>query len=750
MMKCGKELREAMDALAEASKPDAALIDRIGIVSDTIYSNIDSRITLELVESDDAETIRKDIMELAADLDTVRASPVSKKLEARWEQMRSMHLEKVVKEIAEIVKGTSEVSKLLEALQEIVAKLDALLAGSVTPEIAKRTLVQANGFASAKFLKGFPGLLQKEGPTCLASARDLVAKFDERCTKLAAAAAEESSWQLQLPEVEKLIQQVGLHMVKVQLQQSGAEFAQENFDAAYNAFAALHRWWPLCQGGDLPAELLDGFSKVAELATERVTAASGKGQEMMDFALKLDALGTLPGWPEGGVAGRLGAAAYEAPLSGLTAEMKEPSGSAKTMVSFVESLSSAAEKIPADQAERIQGALSQLEEVLLARAEAQKTDELEEVAAAATSYDEARLKLTLLGESKALLPRLKESICRTSLQRAEEELSKESGLNPALVLELVKRVGHYNPGSVDDLRSSLQSVTAKTSQRMCDSFQTAVAASQYPKIKGLLKFAESFDSVVAAAGCESSVEAELKKIQEAAVFEEPAEPDAPGEVETPEAVATVKAKLEEVEAMLAQERGMNPNVILKNLTEIVPLWPAAESPELSDRLVTAFNTLKTRMSAACAAASREDQEAKLKALMAFAHKMDEAQRSLGSCCTDFLLSMAVAGASQDLLDAESELGKESGMNPMLVLKNISSLRIYWEVLGPSEEAVAAEQRQRLGAMCDLMRSRITSSYEEHPEKRPNLLKFSGAFDTAIQGLAGAGEAKLASELQAKG
>ena len=96
-------------------------------------------------------------MELAADLDTVRASPVSKKLEARWEQMRSMHLdaslhmsalhsqnlptsfvmlsslctrlvhpnqrqllpqEKVVKEIAEIVKGTSEVSKLLEATPE--------------------------------------------------------------------------------------------------------------------------------------------------------------------------------------------------------------------------------------------------------------------------------------------------------------------------------------------------------------------------------------------------------------------------------------------------------------------------------------------------------------------------------------------------------------------------------------------------------------------------------------------------------
>eukprot|EP00439_Symbiodinium_sp_Y106_P029260 s115_g3.t1 len=170
------------------------------------------------------------------------------------------------------------------------------------------------------------------------------------------------------------------------------------------------------------------------------------------------------------------------------------------------------------------------------------------------------------------------------------------------------------------------------------------------------------------------------------------------------------------------------------------------------------------MSAACAGASKEDQQSKLKALMAFAQKMDEAQRSLGSCCPDFLLSMAAAGASQeipsrprsgfrvesDLLDAETELGKESGMNPMLVLKNIRNLSIYWDALGPSEEALAEEQRKRLGAMCDLMRSRITSSYEEHPEKRPGLLKFSEAFDSAIQGLAGAGDANLASELQAKG
>jgi len=768
MMKCAKELRAAMDILAEG-KADAALIDRIGIASDIIYSNIDSRIDLEMVEMEDAETVRKDIMELAADLDTVRATPISKKLEAKWEQMRSQRLEKVVKEIAEIVKNTTEVAKLLEALQEIVAKLDALLAGSVTPEIVKRALVQTNGYASAKFLKGFPGFLQKEGPASLPSVRDVVTQFDDRCTKLAAA-AEGSSWELQLPEVEKLIQQVGLHMVNVQLQQGGAELAQENFDAAYAAFAALHQWLPLC-GSDLPPELLESCSKVAELAADQITAASGKGVEMMDFALKLDALGTLPGWPEGGVAGRLGAAAYEAPLSGLAAELKEPARSAqsaKTMVGFVESLSAAADKIPADQAERVKGLIGALEESLMAQgSEALKHEELEEVVAATKRYDEARPALTLLGESTPLLPRLQESICSSSLQRAEEELSKETGLNPALVLDLTRRVGQYNPGGIDSLASKLQTVCDKTCQRMCDSFQAAVTASQYAKINGLLKFAESFDEAAVTAGGASEVAAKLKEIQEAkaaeaaaeapADSEEPATPgpvapepaEEPGEAEDPE-IATAKVKIDEVDSMLAQETGMNPNTILKNMTDIIPLWPSVQSPELSDRLTAAFGMLKTRMSAACAGASKEDQQSKLKALMAFAQKMDEAQRSLGSCCPDFLLSMAAAGASQDLLDAETELGKESGMNPMLVLKNIRNLSIYWDALGPSEEALAEEQRKRLGAMCDLMRSRITSSYEEHPEKRPGLLKFSEAFDSAIQGLAGAGDANLASELQAKG
>jgi len=194
--------------------------------------------------------------------------------------------------------------------------------------------------------------------------------------------------------------------------------------------------------------------------------------------------------------------------------------------------------------------------------------------------------------------------------------------------------------------------------------------------------------------------------------------------------------------MLSQETGMNPNVILKDLTELAELWPL--SSELSERLSLQLVTLQERMAKACATASAEDQEPKLKALLGFAHKVHDLQQHMDNCAPDFLFAVCSAGALQDLTDAESELGKETGMNPVLVLKNIRNLQLYWQALGSRAE----DLHQRLFEMCELMRSRITSSYEQNPDKRPNLLKFSAAFDGAIKGLNGAGEADLTERLKA--
>ncbi|CAJ1341877.1 unnamed protein product, partial [Effrenium voratum] len=126
--------------------------------------------------------------------------------------------------------------------------------------------------------------------------------------------------------------------------------------------------------------------------------------------------------------------------------------------------------------------------------------------------------------------------------------------------------------------------------------------------------------------------------------------------------------------------------------DLAALWPL---PPLLGRLGAVLTKLQGRMASACASASAEDQEAKLKALLAFAHKVHELQQSMDSCAPQFLFAVCSAGADQDLKDAETELAKESGMNPMLVLKNIRNLKLYWQALGSDAESL----HTRLGAMC---------------------------------------------------
>eukprot|EP00930_Biecheleria_cincta_P045881 TRINITY_DN31610_c0_g1_i2.p1 TRINITY_DN31610_c0_g1~~TRINITY_DN31610_c0_g1_i2.p1 ORF type:complete len:1219 (-),score=238.63 TRINITY_DN31610_c0_g1_i2:258-3914(-) len=221
--------------------------------------------------------------------------------------------------------------------------------------------------------------------------------------------------------------------------------------------------------------------------------------------------------------------------------------------------------------------------------------------------------------------------------------------------------------------------------------------------------------------------------------------------EDPAKIALVAEKIDSVDGELQKETGMNPNKILEGFKEIEPLWPpVASSAQLKTRLAHSFDTLKKRMASSCAEAAADDNDQKLKALVTFARKYDGIQESLGSCSPGFCDNVVRAGASQDFADAESELEKEKGMNPMLVLKNIRNLKLYWEELGDPSSPEVSALHDRLGKMCSVMRGRISDSYEESPEKRPALLKFAESFDASIGGLAGACEPNLKAELEAKG
>ncbi|CAJ1364373.1 unnamed protein product [Effrenium voratum] len=215
ILQCSKELVNIMDEVASASSPDLALIDRLGSLSEIIFCNLDSRICVQLLQLEDAADVRK-----------------------------VQH----VKEIAEIVKGTSELTKLIEALVSINTKLEAL-PGAVPKDVAEKALAQCAGFSSAKLQKkGFPGLLQKEGLPILEQLQAPAECFDAHGARLAACA--EATWEPLAPQLVRLTAQVSSHMVKLQMQQAVAELAQDNFDAAIAALQTLQNWWPHSEGSD--------------------------------------------------------------------------------------------------------------------------------------------------------------------------------------------------------------------------------------------------------------------------------------------------------------------------------------------------------------------------------------------------------------------------------------------------------------------------------------------------------------------
>ncbi|CAK9101987.1 unnamed protein product [Durusdinium trenchii] len=95
---------------------------------------------------------------------------------------------------------------------------------------------------------------------------------------------------------------------------------------------------------------------------------------------------------------------------------------------------------------------------------------------------------------------------KKALESIEAELSKESGMNPKLLLQKFQELGKW--GTLQDtLKDRYQASCDKVSQRMKDSMQDAKTTSNTGKQKALLQFAKEFDMA-----SNSSLEAELQAL----------------------------------------------------------------------------------------------------------------------------------------------------------------------------------------------------------------------------------------------
>lgn len=99
-------------------------------------------------------------------------------------------------------------------------------------------------------------------------------------------------------------------------------------------------------------------------------------------------------------------------------------------------------------------------------------------------------------------------VAQKSLEQIEEELSKESGMNPKLLLQYFQELGRRGsiPNSLKDRRSAC---CEKVGQRMKDSMEDAKNTSNVGKQKALLQFAKEFDVAVPNSSLEAQLQAQL-------------------------------------------------------------------------------------------------------------------------------------------------------------------------------------------------------------------------------------------------
>ncbi|CAJ1384146.1 unnamed protein product [Effrenium voratum] len=211
--------------------------------------------------------------------------------------------------------------------------------------------------------------------------------------------------------------------------------------------------------------------------------------------------------------------------------------------------------------------------------------------------------------------------------------------------------------------------------------------------------------------------------------------------------------LEEANAELAKTAGMNPKAVVNVLKELAGALAGLNGfyDEALRAVLERFREKLAEAAGKALQAEGEMRDKKLAALAALAKDADSAQQALASLPGSSLELQSFAGAvsgarsAQSLEQVELELGKESGMNPKLLLQGFQELGRLWPTLDESLQ-------ERCRENCSKVRARMGESLDEalssgNAAKQKALLSFAKEFDACGE-MSGALEAELQSKLDA--
>mmetsp|Transcript_62991 Transcript_62991/g.136766 ORF Transcript_62991/g.136766 Transcript_62991/m.136766 type:complete len:790 (+) Transcript_62991:114-2483(+) len=754
MKSCADELCKAFVMVVQTKGSDADAFTSIERLSEAVLSNLDSRITPELLKRDPADfkRVEEQIMQIGTKLNSVRASKATARLESHFDRLRTQHTDSRIKEIGPQLDAIKSPEQLLTGALPVVVLLDEACSGAPSSKsTVAMTLFKMCSALGAKTLSSLAALMRQDMDN-VGALRKLAADLDAVAAKVSDAG--ETPWVPVLPRVNDMLRQTVVNICT----------KHKDMDSLL-ALSDLQRILVLWQNA---ADLEGCQAQIKELveaspsrALEALRAAIETGDEETcktlreygsgfdDLCSKYDGLRD----PGASLASTLATEYSSFKVSRHVASLEEQlaGGEAKDTTQLLQALESIASAWDASRAEdealcgRLAAACDAVESWALTTAADAKAGYKGALQDFAECYDQVVGKLSLPPEHQPLLPRIIPHVASTWLARAEEELAATGRTKPPVILEALRIVISLEPTSdrSDEVKQRLSAVISETVNRVKASCSESLKAEDSAKQDALLKFAGEFDLV-----CREFLDAE-------AGLEGHSPPTLVRELELLKERQVATTHVEVIEAEIAKEPGMDPRILVKRFEDLRSSVGIFEKEdELVLRLREVFSSLRLRVAKSCREAAGEDHVKKLELIVDFAKKFEGLQADLGDLSPGFLASIAAAGADADLTDAETELAKDSGMDPKKVLLSVSNLKLYFPLLPDLEEG-GAEMPRRLGLVCAAVRRRIGESYgkvlEPLDERRRNELRqFAGLFDSAISGLAGACPPDLRAELEERG
>ncbi|CAE8684858.1 unnamed protein product [Polarella glacialis] len=291
---CAKELREVMDSHLDSGASDMSVLERIQRLSEDILGNLESRITDDLFASPDSAAVCAQLVAISLNLDKVRATKASTKVEDQLSKSSEKGAQAQLKEVDAVLKQLTGPDELATVAPKVLDRIEETHQKSPKSKTITDGLLKYCISLAKKLLLIYPHAIAKDAGVIPVSHR-IAERLDAVAVKLVAIMG--ATWDPPMvPQVEELVKKELTKKVDHYFGAAEAELKKTEgiqLGILKQALAGMKPWWPHMHGIEGVKDRLEALrTSVSGPVISSLQALMGTEhvQELMTFSTQLDAV----------------------------------------------------------------------------------------------------------------------------------------------------------------------------------------------------------------------------------------------------------------------------------------------------------------------------------------------------------------------------------------------------------------------------------------------------------------------------